>query len=490
MASSRKRLRRAEDVLRDALAASLRSLRDLVGTPRIAVAVSGGADSVALLHALVAAGVQPAGALTVHHGLSPDADAWVECVAGHAASLGVPHLVERIEPVVARGRGIEEAARTARYDALDALAARCGADVLALAHHADDMAETVLLQALRGAGPAGLAAMPTLQRTPVGWRWRPLLEVPRAELAAYVARHGLRAMHDASNDDVRFARNALRHRVMPAIGQHFPAYRRTLARLARLAAQAESMLDEVAHADLAAVMEPRAALGEPLRRSRWLALSAPRRARVLRLWLAQAGLRAPSYARLAEMQRQLERAAPDAAVLLTHQHRHVRRWRDWIVLDAAQPIVPLDRQPGRDPSAPPEVAGIESSAAARIEWSGQSSVEVPALHGVLHIEAQTHQGAWGVPHDALAAGRVWLRPRRGRERLRLTPDGPGRTLKNLFQERGVPAWQRAGLPVALLDDQVLWVAGIGFDARAAVRDGVRYELRWEPAAGRIERPIG
>ena len=462
MASSRKTRRRADEPLREALSRQLGALHAVVPEARIAVAVSGGSDSVALLDALHAAGARPVAGLTIHHGLSPDADAWVDCAAAHARRLNVAHLSAPAGPIEARARGVEEAARIARYAALDALCARCGADVLALGHHLDDMAETVLLQALRGSGPAGLAAMPVLQRQPPVWRWRPLLDLPRAELDAYVARHALRAMHDPSNDDIRFARNALRHRVLPVIGQHFPAYRRTLARLAGLAAQAESMLDEVAHADLQAVAETHAALGQTRRRRRWLALSAPRRARVLRLWLARAGLRAPSQARLAEMQRQLERAAPDAAVMLTHQHRHVRRWRDWIVLDADAP------------------AASAQDGAAPVAWDGQPRVELPALYGVLVVEPELREGAWGVAHEPLAAGLVALRPRRGRERIRLSPDGPARTLKNVFQERGVPAWRRARLPIALQGERLLWVAEVGFDARVAVREGRRYGLRWEP----------
>lgn len=479
MGSTRKPRCRADDEpLAAALRAALTALRETTPRPRIAVAVSGGRDSVALLDALCAAGVQPVAALTIHHGLSPDADRWVACAADHARRLGVPHAVHRAAPGSTLTRGVEEAARLVRYDALDALCARHGADVLALAHHLDDMAETVLLQALRGSGPAGLAAMPALQRFAhaAAWRWRPLLEVPRAAIEAYVAQRALAWCHDASNDDTRFARNALRHRVLPAIAQHFPAYRRTLSRLARLAAQAEAMLDEVAQADLAAVSETHPALGEALRRGRWLALTAPRRARVLRLWLARAGLRAPSHARLEEMQRQLERAAPDAAVLLTHQARHVRRWRDWIVLDRS----PGARVPGSLPAAMTDAGPCGDGPIIRIDWRGQPRIELPMLHGALLIDPETRTGAFGVAHEALAAGAMTLRARRGRERIRLSLEGPGRTLKNVFQERGVPAWQRARLPIAHLGERLLWVADVGFDARAAVREGARYSLRWEP----------
>ena len=496
MANSRSP-RHADEPVLAAVAAAADSLRAQVHAARVAVAVSGGRDSIALLDALCAAGLRPVAALTVDHGLSPHARAWAACAAAHAQRLQVPHYVRSVAVRDADARGIEEAARIARYDALEALCAQCGANVLALAHHQDDLAETVMLQALRGSGPAGLAAMPVLHRGQGGWRWRPLLALPRSEVARYVMRRALPFVHDASNDDTRFARNALRLRVMPAIEQHFPGYRRTLARVASLAAQASAVLDEIARADLSAVAEPHPVLGGTLRWSRWLALSPPRRAQVLRLWLAGFGLRAPAFARLAELQRQLEAAAPSAAVRLRHQHVHVRRWRDWIVVDAhadtgsdtgadADAATEVGKVPGTGlgPACDVGIAGAARAAAGvdtahTIAWRGEHRIELPALSGVLHIEPELATDRAGLAHERLLASRLVLRLRRGGERIRLAPQAPSRTLKNVFQERGVPAWQRARLPVAYLDEQLLWVAGIGFDARAASVDGRRYGLRWE-----------
>ena len=437
--------------------------------PRVAVAVSGGRDSVALLDALSEAGVRPVAALTIDHGLSPYASAWAACAAGHAQRLRLPHHVEQVALSDARSRGVEEAARIARYEALEALCARCGANVLALAHHLDDAAETVLLQALRGSGPPGLAAMPVLQRRQV-WRWRPLLAVPRADIDRYVVGRSLAFVHDPSNDDPRFARNAMRHQVLPTLERHFPGYRHTLARVASLAAQADATLDEVARVDLASVAERHPLLGDTLRWSRWRALSEPRRARVLRVWMAGAGLRAPAQARLADMQRQLADAASDAVVELRHEQALVRRWRDWIALDASG-------RPGQSRAEARVAADVDS--AGPIVWRGEPCIALPDLGGVLHVEPETADGHPGVAHERLAAGALILRLRRGGERIRLTCDGPGRTLKNVFQERDVPAWQRARLPIAYLEEQLLWVARVGFDARAATRDGRRYGLRWE-----------
>lgn len=466
------------------MTAAVSALGAAVREPRAAVAVSGGRDSVVLLDALCAAGVRPVAALTIEHGLSPHAGAWTACAAAHAQRLQLPHHVRSVTLHDAHARGVEEAARMARYEALEALCIQSGANVLALAHHLDDVAETVLLQALRGSGPAGLAAMPALQFRQVWW-WRPLLAVSRRDIDRYVVQRSLPFVHDASNDDPRFARNALRHQVLPVVERHFPSYRRTLARVALLAAQADSALDELAEVDLASVAEQHDVLGQTLRWSRWRALSEPRRARVLRRWLACAGLRAPTRARLADMQRQLADAAPDAAVELRHLHARVRRWRDWIVLDCdvypAKGRAAASRAAARDAAAN---VGASSGPAGSIPegtiiWRGERRIELPALGGVLHIEPESAADRPGLAHDRLSDGALVLRLRRGGERIRLASDGPSRTLKNVFQEQGVPAWQRARLPIAYLDEQLLWVAGIGFDARATCRNGRRYGLRWE-----------
>ena len=480
MASSRKPRPKDVDRLTQALVAAVAALRLARPRPRVAVAVSGGADSVALLDALATLAAQGradalAGVLTVHHGLSEQADAWLECARDHASRLGLPHESEHVRLDPGDPRGLEAAARDARYAALARLCEACGADVVATAHHLDDVAETVLLQALRGAGLAGVAAMPMLRPlmpppaivqadSPV-LLWRPLLEVPRSLLRARVDRLRLAHHEDPSNADTRFARNALRADVLPAIERHFPAYRGTLARLARHAAQAEALLAEAAAIDLERVAERHPALGDALRLSRWLALPAPRRGRVLRAWLARAGLRSPSVARLAEMQRQLERAVPDAAVMLTHQQRHVRRWRDWIVLDA--------------PAAQPSPSATEPVTA--IRWAGQSRIELPQFAGAILVEPEERADAPGIAQARLASGPLVLRPRRGRERIALAPGAVSRTLKNVFQERGVPSWQRPRLPIAFLGERLLWVAGIGFDARAADLQGPRLRLRWEAA---------
>jgi tRNA(Ile)-lysidine synthase len=473
MASSRKPPRRNESVgaaLGQALAALLVAQPPAASTQpglRLGVALSGGADSVVLLHALVHAAEHHAAPLSlhaihIHHGLNRNADAWAAHCADLCAAWQVPLAVERVSVRDGHERGIEEAARLARYAALRERCRAEGIATLALAQHADDQAETVLLQLLRGAGPAGLSAMPVLRKDQGLALWRPLLGVTRAAIEAYAAEHGLTYVEDDSNRDIRYARNALRSQVLPELARHFPGYRETLGRFARLAADAQSVLADVAAGDLAAVRETHPALGESLRLSRWLDLSAARRGLALRAWLAEHGLRAPSEARLAQMAEQLGRGAPDAGVLLRHEGRAVRRYRDWIVLAA-------------------DLAGAEASddpaAGTSLVWSGEERLAVPLFGGSLLLQPTEGEG---VPADWLRGAPLALRPRRSRERLRLAANRPSRSLKNLYQERGIPAWERDRLPVLWAGDSLVFAAGLGTDVRFLERTGgPRVRLGWE-----------
>lgn len=249
----------------------------------VAVAASGGRDSTALLHA-TARQAQPLGvdviALHVHHGLMPEADAWAEQVRSQARRLRVAFACERLEGQPARGDSVEAWARRERYAALAAMARASGCGLVLLAQHRRDQAETFLIQALRGGGAAGLAAMPkVVEREGITWA-RPWLGCPREAIDAYLRRHRLRAAEDPSNADRRFARGRLRA-LWPALHAAFPDAEPTLARAAQRAADDAALVAEVAAADLAALDCAGAAMPVPA----WLRLSPPRRAAVLRLWL-------------------------------------------------------------------------------------------------------------------------------------------------------------------------------------------------------------
>lgn len=252
--------------------------------PNVAVAASGGRDSTALLHATVrqarALGVSVS-ALHVHHGLMPDADAWLDQVRRQARRLGARFAWERLQGSPAPGDSVEAWARRHRYEALARLARAEGCSLVLLAQHRRDQAETFLIQALRGGGAAGQAAMPRrLERDGLTWA-RPWLGCSREAIDAYLRRHRLRFAEDPSNADRRFARARLRA-LWPALTEAFPDAETALARAAQRAADDAALVAEAAAADLAEL----GAGGQPLLVARWNALSAARRVPVLRLWLA------------------------------------------------------------------------------------------------------------------------------------------------------------------------------------------------------------
>ncbi len=254
---------------------------------RVLVAVSGGADSVALLHALLALG-QRVEAAHVHHGLrGADADADLAFVAQLSHALGVPFSEAHVAAAERDGRSPEARARELRYRALEQLRVRRGCAHIATAHHRDDQAETLLLRAVRGTGLAGLASIrPSLDG---GRVLRPVLALPRAELRRYLAERGLAFREDASNRELAIPRNRLRAEVLPALESIQPGAGARLAALAALAARADDAR--------AAELEPRLAAGLELAdggawldHSQLAGLGVPQRARLLRAWAERAGL--------------------------------------------------------------------------------------------------------------------------------------------------------------------------------------------------------
>lgn len=249
----------------------------------VAVATSGGRDSTALLHATVhqarRLGLEVV-ALHVHHGLMPQADQWLSQVRGRARRLGARFACTRLQTTPAQGESVEAWARKHRYAALAQMAKAEGCSLVLLAQHRRDQAETFLIQALRGGGAAGLAAMPKLvQREGIAWA-RPWLGHAREAIDAYLLRHRLRFVDDPSNADPRFARARLRS-LWPALIDAFPDAEGTLARAAQRAADDAAIVAEVAQRDVDSI----AAVGGGLSVMPWLQLSPARRAAALRRWL-------------------------------------------------------------------------------------------------------------------------------------------------------------------------------------------------------------
>ena len=252
--------------------------------PRVAVATSGGRDSTALLHCTLRQAA-PLGvavvALQVHHGLMADADRWQAQVERQARRWGAGFESRRVQGKPAAGDSVEAWARRARHRALAEMAQGAGCTLLLLAHHRRDQAETWLLQALRSGGPRGLSAMP-LRAERYGVLWaRPWLDLPRKIIESYVRRHRIAFVDDASNTDVRFARNRIRLQVWPALLQAFPHAEIALSGAARQAQQAARLAEETAAIDVPMVSD-----GTGLSVARWNALPPARRRNALQAWLS------------------------------------------------------------------------------------------------------------------------------------------------------------------------------------------------------------
>jgi tRNA(Ile)-lysidine synthase len=268
----------------------------------LAVAFSGGADSTALLLACADKWPGQVHAFHVHHGLQAAADDFERQCLQVCATHGVPLHVRRVDARPAPGQSPEDAARRARYGAFEALALATVDSVaikdIALAQHADDQAETLLLALSRGAGLPGLSAMPAhWQRAGLHYH-RPLLAVPGAELRAWLQQRGQTWVEDPSNTDTRYTRNRIRAELLPALQAVFPQFRSTLARSASHAAEAQSLLRELAEQDLAHT-------GVPPQLAALQRLSRARQANALRHWLRSSFDAAPSAAQLAELLRQV-----------------------------------------------------------------------------------------------------------------------------------------------------------------------------------------
>lgn len=418
---------------------------DLVAATRVALhsvadpganlllGLSGGVDSVVLLDVL--ARLAPESrfslrALHVHHGISPNADQWAEFCASLCAAKGVPFSIEQVDVVPFRSLGIEGAARHARYEAYR----RHATDLVVLAQHRDDQVETVLLHLARGAGARGLGGMaPVRQMTDSGARvFRPFLDASRQDIEAYARERGLRWIEDESNDFLHLRRNFLRSRVLPELETVFPNVRAAVARSARHLADAGSLLDQLADADLAAI-----AVDDALAVDGLSAIGIERARNALRRWCERRSAPWPGSARLGEILRQTREATDDAVLEVEVAGWSFRRYRGRLYLDRNLPVPPSDF---------------------RETWNGERFLPLLALGGVLHFRPET---GVGVSVARLRAGEVAIRLRSGGERIRLHPNGPTKKLKNLFQERGIRPWLRGTLPLVYCGNELIAVPFVG-----------------------------
>ncbi len=426
------------------------------------IGYSGGLDSHALLHLCARLRSELGGifhAVHVNHHIHPEADRWQRHCRTVCETLGMPFRAIGVDGRAAAGESPEEAARNARYRAFACLLRPDQA--LLLAHHQDDQAETVLLQLLRGAGPAGLAGMAAAAPLGRGRLLRPFLTVPRSVLRAYAEDNRLDWIEDPSNQELDLDRNYLRHRIMPLLKRRWPACARTISRSARHCAAAERLLEASLAPRLSQLLDDQGridavALGE---------LDPGHQAQLLRAWLRRKGLSLPSEAYLRRIITEMLPAGDDRMPVVRWRGGEVRRYRNRLYA--------LPPQPVPDPSW-------------RRTWDGVTPLELP---DGTRLESVAAFGG-GIAGHWFRKG-VEVTYRRGGERCRLPGRTGSRSLKKLFQEKGVPPWLRQRLPLLYIEGKLaavvpFWVCR----PFAAGPDEAGVILRWSGLAAGGETENG
>ncbi|MBI2217239.1 MAG: tRNA lysidine(34) synthetase TilS [Candidatus Rokubacteria bacterium] len=434
-------------------AATIRRHRMLAGGETVLVAVSGGADSVALLHVLVA--LAPSLRLTLHvghvdHQLRPGSSDDAAFVGDIATKLGVGVDVVLVD--VPRSGSPEEAARRARYGALDAIATRIGATRLAVGHTAEDQAETVVIRLLQGAGPRGLAGIPPVR----GRIIRPLIGTRRQEVLDRLRRDGIAWREDPSNEDRRFLRNRVRHDLMPQLAHVNPAIVEALGRTARLMRETIEAAERVALAELEAASAESGAIVLSLDR-----------------------LRALPHTVAAEVLRQAAARLGSAAPLRAWAHRGLDR-----VLAAPPPPggvrvggVRVDVSGGRVRVARAARRGVR-----RRLLAVPGVTEIPEVGLAMHARVIDADG-YTVPRTARAVafdadglrGPLVVRARARGDRF--TPfAGRQRKLKDVLIDAKVPRWDRDAIPLVEVDGGIAWIAGVRRGDAAPVTGATRRVL--------------
>jgi tRNA(Ile)-lysidine synthase len=416
-------------------------LKQYPTSARFWVAYSGGLDSQVLLHAL--SRIIPAKrlrALHINHAWHADSIKWANICQQTCEKLGIYCEIIPVDAHPKSGESPEAYARAARYGAM---AKRIPAgDFLLTAHHRNDQAETLLLQLLRGAGLKGLASMPFCQTFAKAYLMRPLLDFTRSALYEYAQEQQLTWIEDDSNMNLRFNRNFIRHKVLPLIQQRWPQADKTIARAAINLAEAHSLLDEVAHQDWSVVQGP---TPNVLVISSLLKLSVMRRSNLLRYWLKQLHFSLPSQKQLQQIDILLN-SRMDASPQVNWGNVQLRRYRNYIY-------------------ALNLVGNEKLFKVGLTVWKLDQTVTLPTLD---QLSTKQVLGG-GLAYSLLKEQQVDVTFRQGGERFYASNHQGSHPLKKLFQEWGVPPWQRNKVPLIYYQNELIAVAGYGIDPRFAAK---------------------
>jgi len=398
------------------------------------VGYSGGIDSHVLLH--LCASIQAlSGKITavyVHHGLQAEAESWTEHCKKIADSLGVNFIMLRVDATATAGESPEEAARNARYTALKPLIAVD--DVLLIGQHRDDQLETVLLQLFRGAGLRGLSGIPETSFFGLGLMLRPLLNVSKIDIIDYAQTHQLHWIEDPSNEQNNYDRNYLRNTVIPLLKQRWESCDKTVARSAKHCAEAQIIVSAVADELFCPVFSQ---ANKTLCISQLQAHKSPRQQLIIRHWFQSLGLRMPAQAFVERIQTDVIAAREDADPMLLGQGCFIRRYRDKLYcLRQSEQETPED-----------------------MHWSAEQNFITFATHRKLSYAPSST----GILYEQWQKEKITVKFRSGGEKIRLPNRKEHHSLKNLFQEAGIPPWERHLTPLIYLNNKLaavgeLWIS--------------------------------
>jgi tRNA(Ile)-lysidine synthase len=375
----------------------------------------------------------------IDHGLQAASAALREASAALCTRLQIPLTVLKVDVDTAAGESLEAAARDARYRAF-ALELKAG-ECLLTAHHAEDQAETLLLQLLRGSGLPGLSAMPLRRPLGSGLHLRPLLNVAQRDLRAFGEAHGIAAADDPMNHDLRFDRAYVRSQLWPLIEKRWPGAAQALTRTARHLAEAQELLDQSATFHVQRLRD-----GDALNLSGLRALSASEQINTLRHWLASLAVAPPPAARLAEALRQAFAAEADHLPAIVWGRHALRRYRERLFLTAATlPTIGAER-----------------------EWCAVLGSQLELGPGLGRLQWVPQIGGFDTGR---LPGPLSVRQRRGGEELKIGPRAKTQSVQHLCQSVGILPWMRDALPLVYAGEALIAIGDLWQDARWCVAAG-------------------
>ena len=401
------------------------------------VALSGGVDSVVLLHLLHSLQKKhhfTLNATHVHHGLSKHADKWAKFCEKLCRDLSVPLDVHYVKLPQKKSLGIEGEARRLRYEKL----LQSKSDLVVLAHHADDQAETFLLQLIRGAGVKGLSSMADFDDA--RRLWRPLLNTSRIDIESYAKQHKLKWIEDESNQNIDFDRNFIRSKVLPILKKRFSHIIKVISRSSSHLAEAQNLLDELAKIDLKNHLKS-IKYKHKLQVKSFNKLSVTRAKNVLRYWLEMNDQLMPSKDLLDELLRQVLHAKKDAALKIELSKAfEIRRYQDEIY------IVQKNQNTQKN---------------YEIIWQGESEILLP---NGSKLKFKKVKGR-GISFTKIKDKKLIISNRKGGEFFKPDSKRPTKKIKQLLQESDLPPWERLSLPLIFVGNELAYVPNFGVDIK-------------------------